>query len=294
MKSTFVTSIVLAAMAISVSFTDAAITIRSAKVYHGLAVVHGGEAIPGADIFWEGVRVTHANKHGKFSFSGVVPPDCIGTLSDGTLVEVALHNCTPIALAPAPVPQTGQTTTYAVGDDGAIRAGVALPSPRFTDNGNGTITDNLTGLIWLKNANCIGVSYPGFDQVGTVGDGAVNWQNALDFVAGINAGTYDCGDTSGEGGTHRTDWRLPNIRELFSLIDFAFFNPAVSNAAGTGNGSGSDPFSNLALSSNYLSSTTIARIPNGMFFVHFSDGMIAEGNKTGPHIGFVIGVRGGS
>ena len=34
--------------------------------------------------------------------------------------------------------------------------GVAWPNPRFTDNGNGTVTDNLTGLIWLKNANCFG------------------------------------------------------------------------------------------------------------------------------------------
>ncbi len=57
---------------------------------------------------------------------------------------------------PAPVPQTGQTISYATGDDGALQKGVALPSPRFTDNGNGTVTDNLTGLIWLKNANPCG------------------------------------------------------------------------------------------------------------------------------------------
>jgi hypothetical protein len=33
--------------------------------------------------------------------------------------------------------------------DGEIRAGVAWPTPRFTDNGDGTATDNLTGLTWL-------------------------------------------------------------------------------------------------------------------------------------------------
>ena len=51
------------------------------------------------------------------------------------------------------VPQTGQTDYYAAGDDGALQKGVPWPTPRFTDNGNGTVTDNLTHLIWLKNAN---------------------------------------------------------------------------------------------------------------------------------------------
>jgi hypothetical protein len=46
-------------------------------------------------------------------------------------------------------------------------------------------------------------------------------------------------------GTHQTDWRLPNIRELYSLVDSAFAVPAISNAAGTAQGSSSDPFSNL-------------------------------------------------
>ncbi len=57
----------------------------------------------------------------------------------------------------APVPKTGQTTSYATGDDGILQKGVVWPIPRFKDNNNGTVTDNLTGLIWLKNANCFGV-----------------------------------------------------------------------------------------------------------------------------------------
>ncbi len=56
----------------------------------------------------------------------------------------------------APVPKTGQTTPYGAGDDGALQKGVAWPTPRFTDSENGTVTDNLTGLIWLKNANAFG------------------------------------------------------------------------------------------------------------------------------------------
>lgn len=56
----------------------------------------------------------------------------------------------------APAARTGQTTQYAPGDDGARRMGVVWPIPRFTDNNNGTVTDNLTGLIWLKTANPFG------------------------------------------------------------------------------------------------------------------------------------------
>ena len=54
------------------------------------------------------------------------------------------------------VPETGQTATYAIGDDGQLEKGVAWPNPRFTYNGDGTVTDNLTGLIWLKDTNCRG------------------------------------------------------------------------------------------------------------------------------------------
>ena len=52
------------------------------------------------------------------------------------------------------VPQTGQTTSYEIGDDGDLERGVVWPDPRFTDNANGTVTDNLTGLIWSKLAKC--------------------------------------------------------------------------------------------------------------------------------------------
>ena len=52
-----------------------------------------------------------------------------------------LHSQFSIA-SPAPVAKTGQTVSYMAGDDGALRPGVAAPSPRFSDNANGTVTDN--------------------------------------------------------------------------------------------------------------------------------------------------------
>jgi hypothetical protein len=75
---------------------------------------------------------------------------------------------TPQALAQqARVPRTGQTTCLdaagsqinctGTGQDGAIQAGVPSPNPRFSDTNDGTVKDNLTNLIWLKNAECFGL-----------------------------------------------------------------------------------------------------------------------------------------
>ncbi len=49
--------------------------------------------------------------------------------------------------------------SHADGDDGDLQTGVVLPEPRFTDNGNGTITDNLTGFLWTKDAGCLEVRH---------------------------------------------------------------------------------------------------------------------------------------
>ena len=113
--------------------------------------------------------------------------------------------------------QTGQTICYDVdgveidctgtGQDGEYQMGVVCPDPRFTDNGDGTVTDNCTGLIWLKNANC-------FEPT--------EWSVALtdcnDLADGI------CGLTDG---SVVGDWRLPNVKELLSLIDYANNFPAL-------------------------------------------------------------------
>jgi len=167
----------------------------------------------------------------------------------------------------APAEKTGQTASYATGDDGDLQEGVAWPNPRFTDNGNGTVTDNLTGLIWLKNANCISSHYPGFDNDDTAGDGMVTWQHALDFVAGINAGIYP------KCGAGFTDWRLPNINELHSLVHYGFSDPALPNTAGTGQWAEGNPFSNVQ-SDYYWSSTTLADFTSLAWLVDLNNGYV--------------------
>ena len=285
MKSFFSTGVALAVMALF-TYAAQAITINVAEVQNGVAVVQGNKAAKSATITWEGVKVTQANNGGNFSFSGVIPADCAGTLSDGvSTINVAVLNCSPVSqgAAPAPVQRTGQTTSYAAGDDGALQKGVAWPNPRFTDNSNGTVTDNLTGLIWLKNANCFASLNLQFPQDGL--GGKVFWQHALDFISGINAGTYNCSDTS-KGGVHQTDWRLPNLNELRSLVDLGTFFPALPLG---------HPFTGFVSndSLSYWSSTTLYDGPGAAWGVGFAAGEMFYGEKNN-FVAFVIAVRGGS
>jgi hypothetical protein len=199
----------VAISAVFVGSAKAVINIQIAEVQNGSVFIKGNGAEKGSQITWEGGAVTIANnKNGGFSFLGVIPSDCRGVLSDGAeTIQVDPLNCTPAAAAPAPVPRTGQTDSSATADDGDLEKGVPWPSPRFTDNEDGTITDNLTGLIWLKNANC---------------QGTKTWADALSFAN--NLADSQCGLTDG---SVVGDWRLPNIRELHSLIDFGRSEPAL-------------------------------------------------------------------
>jgi hypothetical protein len=119
---------------------------------------------------------------------------------------------------PGNVWKTGQTLTYYDRDDGDLKMGVSWPNPRFTDNGDGTITDLFTSLMWSKNANCLKTQYPDFDNDGSQGDGGISWNHAFDFINGMNAELF----SQCNGGHH--DWRLPNVNELRSLIDYSKFH----------------------------------------------------------------------
>ncbi|MEW6052162.1 MAG: DUF1566 domain-containing protein [Nitrospirota bacterium] len=108
------------------------------------------------------------------------------------------------------VPVTGQTVSYFPGDDGSVQAGAVWPEPRFLDNGGGTVTDTLTGLMWLKDGSCLNRK---------------NWNGALNTIADLNAnpGRYPCADYHG----NYTDWRMPNVRELDSLINFGVLDSSA-------------------------------------------------------------------
>ncbi|EDN67212.1 conserved hypothetical protein [Beggiatoa sp. PS] len=168
------------------------------------------------------------------------------------------------------VAKTGQTTSYATGDDGDLEKGTTWPNPRFTDNGDGTVTDNLTGLIWLENANCA--------------NAARSWATALNDVAQLNTdGTMNsnnCGDTSNSS-SHQTDWRLPNIRELHSLIDLSNVSPALPTGY---------PFSGVQ-TGYYWSCTSSANITTYAWDVNLGFGNVYNDSKTYTY--YVWPVRGG-
>jgi len=239
-----------------------AITIRKSALANGRVRVTGSGAAPLATILWEGSAVKTANKAGKFNFTTTnLPSDCVGKLSDGVAtIYVGVGGCT--TGVRAEVAATGQTASLATGDDGDLERGVASPNPRFTDNLNGTITDNLTGLIWLKNANCFGTR---------------TWALALSDVNSLNTG--ECGLTDG---SVAGDWRLPNFRELMSLVDFGQFSPSLPLG---------HPFTNFQ-ASFYWSSTTDASNSNAAWDVVFSLGFMGNSGKTNNF--FVTAVRGGS
>lgn len=171
-----------------------------------------------------------------------------------------------------PIPRTGQTACYDAngvviacadtGQDGEKRKGAALPSPRFIDNNDGTVTDKLTGLVWLKNANCT-------DTAGGIAreGGLLNWPSALAWSNHLASGKCGLSDDSAAG-----DWRLPNINELRSLIDYSRHDPALTIG---------HPFSGV-LPVWYWSSTTNPVYTGGAYNVGFSRGSVHSTGKIRP------------
>ena len=158
--------------------------------------------------------------------------------SAATQYNQAGAGCAPFFL-PQKFPATGQTTIYVAGDDGAIRAGAPL---NYTDNGDGTVTDKNTGLMWEKK-----------DQSGGLHDwnNTYAWAGTCSNNSNISCGTdVDCANggtcnVSGGGTTifqwvaqlnsspcfaHHCDWRIPNVRELQSIVDYETYLPPVTAA----------------------------------------------------------------
>ncbi|MCP4540411.1 MAG: DUF1566 domain-containing protein [Chloroflexi bacterium] len=147
--------------------------------------------------------------------------------------------------------ETGAATDGVGGnrDDFELTTGISWPNPRFTIAATGIVTDNLTGLIWLRDANC---SY--FT--------AVDWQTQMAEVNNLASGTCSLTDSSIAG-----DWRMPNVNELATLTDFGFDDPAVPNTAGTGQWTQGNPFNNIISSGQYWTSTDYAGNPGAQKWV---------------------------
>jgi hypothetical protein len=194
----------------------------------------------------------------------------------------------PIITKAAGLPATGQTKCYSrfapwqeidcastdyPGQDGFYQAGYPIDGC-FVDNRDGTVTDNCTGLMWQKDTadvngdGAIDPDWPGTDRLG--------WQNALNYCENLSFAGYD-------------DWRLPNVRELQSIVTYGRWDPAIDPVFG-------------AVSDGYWSSSSIAgselEFPGAddskfyAWYVHFYGGHVwVDGGAVS--LTFVRAVRGG-
>jgi len=140
---------------------------------------------------------------------------------------------------------------------------------RYADNGDGTITDNKTGLIWLKKANCSKRKI-------------LTWEEAMQWAAELAHGQYGLSDGSKAG-----DWHLPTRDEWKAMVDERYKKPALSNAAGTGQWKEGDAFSGVQ--HWYWSSTENSM--SSAWFVYLGDGYVGYHGKTRTN--YVWAVRGG-
>jgi hypothetical protein len=233
------------------------------------------------------------------------------------------YDTTGCAFQPA-LPATGQTTSYGADDDGDLQVGATLT---HVDNGDGTITDTTTGLIWEKKialnnsgVNCVNetgscanphdadnryswgaASAPPYDgRVVTIFLEQLNNRCDQDTTVSCTVDA-DCAVPGGACGfAGEQDWRLPNLKELQSIVDYEAVNPFVSvSVAFNGANCGalcmdlSDPACSCTdTSSRYWSSTTYASNPTRAWHVYFSTGYVDDiGKEVGAS---VRAVRGGS
>jgi hypothetical protein len=125
------------------------------------------------------------------------------------------------------------------------------------DVGKSSVTvDNRTGLVWMTDGNFWGSS--------------TTWANAITRCQNLNTGVY----------AGYTDWRLPNVRELMTIIQCGAYGPAIDSA-------------NFRNTQNlyYWSSTTHATTATSAWCVYFLRGSVNYFGKTSYY--YVRAVRGG-
>lgn len=166
------------------------------------------------------------------------------------------------------IPKTGQTTSYATGDDGDLEKGTPASGASFTDTpgASNSVTDNGTGLIWVKNEATIG-TVGGYNFASTM-----IWADALLAVAALNTANYD--------GSNQ--WRLPNVKELESIVVYNTIVPAI-------NGS----FFTAKTDFDYWCSTTFSGGTTLGWSVSFWAGVSNWNNTKATALLYVRPVRGG-
>ncbi|MFZ1386586.1 MAG: DUF1566 domain-containing protein [Thiolinea sp.] len=124
---------------------------------------------------------------------------------------------------------------------------------QFQDNGDGTVTDRATRLMWQKCADGQGADCSGEPTLFT-------WMNAFARATTLNNTAY----------AGYSDWRLPNAKELLSIAERSCVNPAIDLIA----------FPNTGQDASFWSSTTLTGYPQSIMRVNFLSGDSDPYSKT--------------
>lgn len=162
-----------------------------------------------------------------------------------------------------------------------------VPTPRFRENGDGTVSDLRTGLMWEKKCrDC--------DSLHDVRlrfrwSGFANKRTIWDWLDEVNR-------ENGSGFAGHSDWRIPNIKELVTLVDYGRSDPAAFDVfRAAPEGGECTPVDDVACSTTanggYWSSTTFSDFPAHALTVDFAVGFVDDRIKTLPR--YVRAVRGG-
>ncbi len=247
-------------------------------------VSQSNPALPGGNPFNNLSNTIYWTSTSYFGGEAGSPDAWTIRMSDGRYINDSVNNVKTSSLngiwavrskngtATIQLPATGQYVSYQTGDDGNIQAGVPFTFPRFADNGNGTVTDTVTGLVWLKLANCIQGS----------------WSSALTVVSQLANG--QCGLTDGSAAG---SWRMPNRNEMLSLQDRMennhadFFDQTYLNMDGTVFQSAI--FNNMIPLQYYWTSTTDAANNSEAWTVYSCDFGVYDTPKS--NTGYSMAVR---
>lgn len=231
--------------------------------------------------------------------AGAALPDHVGALAscnaDLETATALLTTCEGDLAACETLPRTGlsktgQTTSFGAGTDGDLQLGIAQT---FIDNGDGTITDTSTGLMWEKKSD--DGSIHDKDDVYTWSGASYGTTNELDgtvtsFLAALNAGAGFAG---------YTDWRLPNRKEMESLVNLEASLPATFPAFdvscgtwSTGNEGCTVTTCSCTWPGLYWQSSTYIGAPGLAWIFDFGSGYIHADDKNVAYR--VRAVRGGS
>ena len=135
----------------------------------------------------------------------------------------------------------------------AVRGGQTGTLDPLVLNGDGTVTDVSTGLMW--------------QQAGT--ESEIAWESAISHCEGLSLAGY-------------TDWRLPSSRDLRSIVDYATYKPAIDAK-----------YFPSTVSSRYWSSTTHAYDTDDAWGINFDYGYVRSFGNNKSNGNYVRAVRGG-